>query len=426
MRPRVPNARPAVAVTAPRRDIRRGDLHSDRPVLLRSSLQRPVPKQRSTVGVVYGDSRMLSPPLHWLKKHGETSGRRMETRVENSVKPPALRPGDTIAVIAPSWCGPGTFPHRVERGVAALTDLGYHVAIAPHAFEQHGWVSGTPEERAADVHAAFGDPNVRMIIAAIGGDHCCHLLPVLDWELIRNHPKVFMGFSDITVLNVAIHARTGLLTFNGPALMTDFGEYPAPFAYTVDSFLRTIGVAAPVGSIEPAPAWTEEFLDWAVQADLQRPRAMRRSGGWTWLKGGRAEGRLVGGCLESLEHLRGTPYWPDLAGAILFLETSEAVPPPDRVDAVLQDYENMGVFGQIHGLLVGRPYRYTEAQKQALHAVLLERTRRYAFPIVADMDFGHTAPQITLPVGCRASIDRSERRFALLEAAVAEWDAGAA
>lgn len=338
--------------------------------------------------------------------------------MNDTLKPPVLRAGDTIAVVAPSWCGPAMFPHRAERGRAALEALGYHVVFQAHAFGRRGWVSGTPEERTQDLHDAFADPAVRLIIAAIGGDHSCQLLPLLDWDLIGQHPKILIGFSDATVLNVAIYARTGLVTFNGPALMTDFGEYPEPLRYTVDAFLRTLSAAEPVGAIAPAAAWTEEFLDWATRADLQRPRTLQGPAGWTWLKDGRAEGKLVGGCLESLEHLRGTPYWPDLDGAILFLETSELVPLPDRVDAVLQDYENMGVFERLHGLLVGRPYRYTEAQKQALHAVLLERTRRYAFPIIADMDFGHTAPQLTLPIGCRAAIDVRERQFALGEAAV--------
>jgi muramoyltetrapeptide carboxypeptidase LdcA involved in peptidoglycan recycling len=104
--------------------------------------------------------------------------------------------------------------------------------------------------------------------------------------------------------------------------------------------------------------------------------------------------------------------------AVLFLETSEAVPPPARIDALLQDYENMGVFAQLQGLLFGRPYRYTDLQRQELHAVLLERTRHYDFPIIADMDFGHTAPQFTLPIGCQALIDVAQRRFAIVEAAV--------
>lgn len=333
------------------------------------------------------------------------------------VKPSALRPGDTIAVVAPSWCGPATFPHRVARGVRFLESRGYRVVVAPHAYERRGDVAGTPEERAADLHGCFADPAVRAIVAATGGDHACHLLPLLDWDLIRRNPTIFMGFSDITVLNVALHVRTGLVTFNGPAVMTDLGEFPAPFPYTIAHMQQALCTPDPIGPLLPSAAWTEEFLDWGVRADLTRPRALRPSPGWTWLKTGRTAGRLLGGCLESLEHLRGTPYWPHLEGALLFLETSDGMP-PGRVDARLQDYENMGVFARLGGLLLGRPYGYTETQRAELYAVVLERTRRHTFPVVAGLDFGHTAPQFTLPLGCRAELDVAERHFAIVEAAV--------
>ncbi len=339
------------------------------------------------------------------------------------MKAPALRPGDTIGVIAPSWCGPATFPHRVERGKAYLEALGYRVVVAPHAYGCRRYVSGTPEERVADIHALVTDPAVRVIISAIGGDHSCHLLPLLDWDLIRRNPTIFIGYSDMTVLNLAIYAQTGLTTFNGPHLMTDFGEFPAPLAYTVEYLRRALTTAEPIGTITPAREWTEEFQDWAAQDDLKRPRACWPSPGWTWLKGGRAEGRLVGGAIESMGHLRGTPYWPRMDGAILFIETTEEVPGPDWVDAALQDYENMGVLGKLRGLLVGRPIGYTDEQKEQLRAVLLERTARYSFPIVTDMDFGHTAPQFTLPIGCQARIDSTEESLVVTEAAVTAPDA---
>jgi muramoyltetrapeptide carboxypeptidase len=330
----------------------------------------------------------------------------------------ALRPGGTIGVVAPSWGGPARHPHRVERGVAYLESLGYRVILGRYAMGQRGYVSGTAEERLADLHGFFADPEVQAIVAAIGGDHSCHLLPRLDWGLVRANPKVLVGFSDVTVLNLAIHAMTGLVTFNGPALMTDFGEYPAPLAYTTESFFRTVARAQPVGALEPADAWTEELLDWGQKLDLTRARTLVPSAGWSWLKPGRAVGRLVGGCLESMEHLRGTPYWPDFEGAIWFFETSEGKPKPATVDAILQDYENTGVLGRIAGLVVGRPNKYSEAEKAELHALLLERTRAYAFPIVAEVDFGHTSPQLTLPIGCLAELEGGERRFAILEAAV--------
>jgi muramoyltetrapeptide carboxypeptidase LdcA involved in peptidoglycan recycling len=141
------------------------------------------------------------------------------------------------------------------------------------------------------------------------------------------------------------------------------------------------------------------------------------SPGWTWLKSGRGEGPLIGGCIESLQHLRGTRFWPDFAGAILFLETSEEKPTPATVDGILMDYENMGVLAQLNGLLVGRPMAYSDEEKQALREVLLERCARFEFPIVCDMDFGHTSPQLTLPIGVRAQIDADALQVAIVEAA---------
>ena len=338
--------------------------------------------------------------------------------VARSLKGRKLEPGDRIGLVSPSWGGAAAFPHRVSNGVAYLESRGFQVELARHSTNQLGFVSDTAENRVADIHEMFERPDIGAIVATIGGDHSCHLLPLLDFDLIRANPKIFMGYSDITVLNVAIWQKTGLVTFNGPALITDFAEYPSPLDYTVASFNRTVMVAEPVGSVEAAEQWTEEVLDWRQQLDLTRPRQCEASPGWNWLQPGVGEGVLVGGCLESLQHLRGTPYWPDLDGAILFLETSEEAPSPSRVDGILMDYENMGVFDNLRGLLFGRPMGYSGEDREGLRKVIAARTARFEFPVVADMDFGHTAPQFVLPVGCQARVDSVDESFQILEAAV--------
>lgn len=333
-------------------------------------------------------------------------------------RPPRLQPGDTVGIASPSWGGAGAFPHRVELGIRQLQSLGFNVRIGDHALNQHGFVSDTPQNRVDDLHSLFGDPQVKAIVSAIGGDHACHLLPLLDFDMIRENPKIFMGFSDTTVLNVAIWKMTGLVTFNGPALLTDFAEYPRMFHYTEKYMLKALCEARPMGVIEPSTWWTEEFLDWSLKEDLKRPRTRVTSPGWSWLRGGSAEGILVGGCLESLEHLRGTRFWPDWQDAIMFFETSEEAPPPQRVDSLLMDYENMGVLQKLKGLLVGRPMRYTGEEKQQLRDVILDRTAGYTFPVITDMDFGHTSPLLTIPIGCRAKIDAEHQRFEIIDAAV--------
>lgn len=333
-------------------------------------------------------------------------------------KPFHLQRGDTIGIVSPSWSGAGRLPHRVEMGRNQLQRMGYQVLFGKHALNSTDYVSDSAINRASDIHELFADPEIKAIIAAIGGDHSCHLLPHLNFELIRNNPKIFMGFSDITVLNVAIWSMTGLVTFNGPALLTDFAENPQMADYTQEYFRKILCSSTAAGQILPSPSWTEEFLDWEQKKDLERPRTMQPSPGWTWLKPGHARGRLIGGCLESLEHLRGTRYWPDFSKAVFFFETSEEAPPPERVDSILMDYENMGILPKLAGIIVGRPMRYSKEDKKALRDVLLARTKAYDFPIISDMDFGHTAPQFILPIGCQVEINTEERTFSILEPAV--------
>ncbi|MDQ3656730.1 MAG: LD-carboxypeptidase [Chloroflexota bacterium] len=341
-----------------------------------------------------------------------------DNRRSGNILAPALKPGDTIGVVSPSWFGGEAFVPRAQRGMAQLQRLGFRVTVAEHAFNNHGHVSDTAENRVADLRAMFADPEIRMILATIGGDHSCHLLPLIDWQLIRDNPKIFMGFSDITVLNVAIWSQTGLVTFNGPGLLTDWAEFPEMPAFSRENAIRAIRTAEPMGELAPSGWWTEEFLDWSTGEDALRPRRQEPSTGWRWLRAGSAQAPLIGGCLKSMQHLRGTPYWPDLTGAILFLETSEEKPSPEDIDGILMDYENMGVFEQIAGLIVARPYGYSDAEKVRLHDIIVERTATFGFPVLADTDTGHTTPLQTLPIGCTALLDSVANRFAITEAAV--------
>ena len=139
-------------------------------------------------------------------------------------KPAALRLGDTVGIISPSWFGGVSFQHRLERGIRQIEALGFRTRIGTHALRNAGWVSASPADRVSDLHDMFQDPEVRAVIATIGGDHACQLLPLIDWNLIRDNPKIFMGFSDITVLNVAIWTETGMVTNNWPSVMTDWAE----------------------------------------------------------------------------------------------------------------------------------------------------------------------------------------------------------
>jgi muramoyltetrapeptide carboxypeptidase len=333
------------------------------------------------------------------------------------IRPPALRRGDTIGVVSPSWPALALFPHRGEQARENLRrHWDFRLRWGPHADQASGWVAGSGWERAQDLEELWQDDDVAAIFSAIGGDHSNQLLPYLDWEVFRRRPKIFMGWSDITVLLLAIHRMTGLITFYGPSLVVSLAEFPDVLPYTARALEAVLFRPEPPGVLQPSQQWTEEFLDWATGADRSRARTLLPNPGPVWLRAGTAEGPLVGGCLESLEHLRGTPFWPDFEGRLFFWELSEEAPSPSRVDAMLQDYENMGVFDQIGGMMIGRPYGYTAEDRLRLHQVIRERTARWSFPVLADLDFGHTDPMLTLPIGGRARL--GPEGFSLLDGSV--------
>jgi muramoyltetrapeptide carboxypeptidase LdcA involved in peptidoglycan recycling len=346
------------------------------------------------------------------------------------LKPPRLHPGDRVAAISLSWGGPGTIPHRYEAGKAQLeAEFGLEVVETPHALRDADWLQRNPQARAQDLMEAFADPAIQGIISTIGGDDSIRLLPHIDLEVIRTHPKVFLGYSDTTVTHMACFTA-GLVSFYGPAIMAGFGENAGMFPYMINAVRRTLFSADPIGTVEPNHAgWTVEHLDWADPANQSRRRKLEPSTGWRFLQGGGTwRGHLVGGCIEVLDWLRGTAVWPEPASwqdAILFLETSEEGPPPTDVARYLRALAAMGVLQRLNGLLFGRPGGQVPPEQfaeydAALLQVVAEEEGLTELPIVTRMDFGHTDPMMVIPYGVEAEIDCATERFAILEAAVSE------
>jgi muramoyltetrapeptide carboxypeptidase LdcA involved in peptidoglycan recycling len=329
----------------------------------------------------------------------------------NGVKrPPIPTPGSMIAIVCPSAPAVAAFPHRVERGIAFLESLGFKAKLMPNASLETGWTAGTGEQRADDIHTAFSDPEVSVVLAAIGGNHSADVLRYLDYELIAANPKIFQGYSDITVLHWALFKNARLQTFHGPALVSELAEFPEVFPYTA----RWMEKAWSENSLdfEPAGEWTDEFLDWSAKKDLERARVRRPARGWRCLREGTATGTLLGGCLETIMwHIRATDVWTPPREAILFLETSEEAPSPAHVDAYLTTLERSGVLQAIAGLIVGRPAGYDEDRKTAMFEAIVLRTESDHIPVLADVDIGHTDPMLTLPLGREARIDTGTLSF---------------
>ena len=322
-------------------------------------------------------------------------------------------------MVSPSWGGPGHLPQRYQRALHALRGLGYDVRAMPHAEgRSHGtrdWLSASIDERVSDIHSAFADDDVDMVLASIGGDHSAQLLQSLDFDLIASHPKPFCGYSDITVLLHAIHARTGMITFYGPALLPEFGEVGGPDPEVVRHWQTVLGNSVPAGPI-PRTDW--QAVESRGESDLaNRPRSRTPGEPRTVLRPGTAAGALLPACLPSMRHLIGTPWQPRYDGGILVIEPPEAPYDAELADADLAHLRAAGILDELAGLGVGRTEGWPERQLRQFHESVLDACRDFDYPIITGLECTHSAPLMTFPVGGQAKI--SDDELVLTEAAVA-------
>ena len=338
------------------------------------------------------------------------------------VRPPRLRPGDTVAVVSTSWGGPSVFPWVLDRGIDTLRRVfGLEVRELPTARRPARELGADPEGRAADLNAAFADPSIRAIVASIGGVDSVRILPFLDPALALADPKILLGYSD-TVTQLAFYNQAGLVTFNGPSVMAGFAQLEA-FPDAVEHVRSMLFSPAPSLEYRPFASWVNGYREWGDRSNAGAIGDRRPHDGWRWLQGSATvSGRLFGGCGEVLEMMKGTRFWPEpafWAGRILFLETSEDAPTPETVGYWLRNYGMQGVYDQIAALLVGRARDYSPEAKAELDEMLVRVVAREFgrpdLPIVSNLDFGHTDPQWVLPLGVLAEVDCAAGSIRLVE-----------
>ena len=292
------------------------------------------------------------------------------------VLPPLLKHGDTVGVVAPSgWLE----PDRLAPGLEYLRRRGYRVREGRHVYDQERYLAGSDAARADDLNGMLADPDVRAVFMARGGYGSARVLDLLDWTQVARDPKVLVGFSDTTALQLALYARTGLVTFSGATLCGDVGS-------------------------DGVDADTESSL-WAAVEEGRFPPVE----GLSPLREGSAKGPLIGGCLSLCASMVGTPYWPDPTGALLFLEdVNEA---PYRVDRMLNQLRLAGVFGRVAAVLFGQfegctPEREWEG---SVDEVIGDLARRVTCPVFAGLPYGHAPGRRVLPVGATAELEDSGR-----------------
>lgn len=316
------------------------------------------------------------------------------------IKPPRIKPGDTIGLIEPASASDDPFDLvLVEEAIRAM---GLVPKRAPNLLKRYGYLAGQDKERASDINAMFADKDVKAIFAVRGGWGAARALPFVDWDVVRANPKFLIGYSDITALHMAIAAKGGAVTLHGPNASSAWGRA------SVESF-KSIAFDGGTPLFEN-PKATEDRL---VQ---RRWRTIK-------IRGGKAQGHLLGGNLTVLTALAGTPYLPDFSGAILFLEDIDEA--EYRIDRMLTQLGQAGVLKSLAGVVFGQCTNCRDPDGSGpgggftLNSILRQHFEPLGIPAFEGAWFGHISDQFTIPQGVMAEIDADAGTLRLLEPAVA-------
>ncbi len=313
--------------------------------------------------------------------------------------PNKLQPGDEIRVIAPARSMSILNEETKFIATKRLEDLGFKVTFGNHVDEIDDFKSSSVKSRVDDFHAAFSDPNVKGILTVIGGFNCNQMLDYIDWEMVKQNPKVLCGFSDITALTNAIFARTGNVAYLGPHY-SSFGQ-KLHFDYTLDYFKKVCMNDQPF-DVVASESWSDDH--WHVDQDA---RDLVENPGILVINEGQAEGTAIGGNLCTFNLLQGTKYMPSMENSILFAEDDVIGNGWDfaEFDRNLQTLIQMPDFKGVKAIVIGRFQKESVINNDLLRQIIKSKKELDHLPVIAGVDFGHTDPKITIPIGGTVSID---------------------
>lgn len=339
------------------------------------------------------------------------------------IKPKRLKPGDRVAIVSLSCGGLGDdgFIHKYYIAKERLEkEFNLEVITMPNALKGSEFVANHPEFRAKDLMDAFNDNTVSAVFCAIGGDDTIRILPYIDFNIIKNNPKVFMGYSDSTINHFMMY-KAGLVSFYGPSIMCEFGEYVSMFEYT-SSAVRNVLFNDTTGyEIQSCPVWSDDFIPWKEENAHIAKKLKPDLRGYEILQGkGKVEGHLLGGCLDVFMMCIGTEIWPSISewkNAILFIETSEDKPAPDFVKLTMRNLAAQGILKVLKGIIVGKPQGeiFFEEYKQVLVQVVSNEEKLTNLPIFYNVNFGHAMPMGIIPYGIKAELNCDKKSITLLE-----------
>lgn len=336
------------------------------------------------------------------------------------IKPKRLKVGDTLATISLSsgMGGDSEILYRYQQGKKQLMDMGFNVVEVPHALLGSDFIYSHPEIRAQDLHSALIDPKIKGIISIIGGVESYRIFKYLDLEILKNNPKVFIGYSDSTSVH-AMFQLAGVVSFYGPCVLVDFAENGGVFNFTAKCFEEILMEKRTTYTFPWRANWTSDVIPWIPENNQKERRTYEDEGPIVLQGSGAVKGKLFGGCLGTMSMLRGTKLYPSMElfkNGILLLETSEDCPSPESVEKELRTMGIMGCLSALEGILIGKPQnnRYFEEYKIAIKKILREFNLQ-TLPVLYNCNFGHTEPKWTIPLGVWAELDLDNQSLTLLE-----------
>lgn len=312
------------------------------------------------------------------------------------IYPSKLRPGDVIRVIAPSYSMKMIPMDILEMATKRLEEMGLRVTFGKNTSKKDIFESSPIECRLADLMEAFEDKSVKGIVTAIGGYNVNYLLRHINWEVIRSNPKFICGLSDITVLLNAIFAKTGLITFSGPNFR-NFGQKKY-VEYTLEYF-KKIAFSNEPFEVKQSEYWSDD--KWVKNQDK---RNLIENEGWWVIREGKAEQRVLGGNLCSFNLLQGTEYMPDIRNKIIFIE-DDSLSSVGEFSRNWQSLVHLFGFETVKGIVVGRFQKKTKMTRNKLTKLVLDVNLNKDVPVIANVDFGHTDPKFTFPIGGEVKLD---------------------
>lgn len=323
-----------------------------------------------------------------------------------------LKQGDKIGIFSPSAPITHTCPKRFERAKQYINAQGFEIIEGKLTGKHDFYRSGTIAERAEELNDLIRNPKVKCIMSTIGGMNSNAILPYIDYEAFKNNPKIVIGYSDVTAILLALYAQTGIPTYYGPALVASFGEWPPFVGETYRYFKELLMDFTKLPHTLEKPAfWTDEYLDWESQ---DRGKEERQNE-WLTVYGGTAEGRLIGGNLNTMQGIWGSKYMPEIKeGDILLLEDS--LKDAATVERSFSLLKVNGIFDKVSGIILGKHELFNDAKTgRKPYEILLEVMGDKKIPPLADFDCCHTHPMMTLPIGSRVALDATQKRVSIIE-----------